>query len=312
MIPLLYGCTAQEEPKDPEIITSDPEPVAEVGDVSTWTFDEGAGESPPLSLDEIEGAVEEALLAVLSYDARPVVDAYEQTLASQSSESCPMLTTDGYGNAYWQGYCEAESATVFGGYLSQYVYAETFDPYSGLYLSGSSLAGNIALSGPMGTLDLEGQATFITGYSEEGLVVVSSALYGGFYADGLSATGWMSDAGPASLAVDLFSYALPAYDGLVVGANGSVVAGDYAVVFLGTQMGNEIIGSLCEIEPGGSVQVRDPYGRWVDVAFQGPQVDISGGDPAQCDGCGDVTLDGEPMGSICPDFTPWYLWELAP
>jgi hypothetical protein len=148
--------------------------------------------------------------------------------------------------------------------------------------------------------------------SDGTLQVVSSALYGGFYGEG-TGSGWLDGmADAASLSISLYGYTIPSVGGILVGAEGSTVVGEHAVIFTGVQMGNEQIGSLCGIEPGGTVQMRDGYGRWVDITFHGPQMEVGGGDPQQCDGCGDVTLEGEPVGQVCPDLTPWYQWELLP
>jgi hypothetical protein len=313
LLPWMVGCAQPpaSPPPEPELVQ---QPVATVQDVSDWRYDEAEQELPPLDLPALEAALEQAALAVLAWDAQPVIAAYSGVLASSGTPACPPLVPDGQGNTYWQGYCEATDGTMFSGYLSDYRYVDTYDPYSDLYLTGSTLSGNVALQGPLGTLDLEGQATFITGLSSDGsLQVVSSALYGGFYGEGPLGSGWLASTADArSLSISLFGYALPSLGGIVVGAEGSAVVGEHAVIFHAVQMGNEQIGSLCAIEPGGAVEMRDRYGRWVDILFHGPQVDLGGGDPLQCDGCGDVTWEGEPVGQVCPDLTPWYQWELLP
>jgi hypothetical protein len=313
LLPWMVGCAQPpaSPPLEPELVQ---QPVATVQDVSDWVYDEGQQELPPLDLPALEAALEEAALAVLVWDAQPVIEAYSGVLVSSGSLACPPLVEDGYGNTYWQGYCESDDGTTFGGYLSDYGYDSTYDPYSDMFLTGRSLAGNVALQGPLGLLDLEGQASFIEGVSSDGsLLVVSSTLYGGFYGEGPAGAGWLGSLqDAASLSVSLFGYTLPAVGGILVGAEGSVVVGEHAVIFHGMQMGNAQIGSLCATEPGGTAEMRDAYGRWVDIVFHGPQAEIDGGDPQQCDGCGDVTWEGEPVGQVCPDLTPWYQWELLP
>jgi hypothetical protein len=307
ILTLLFACEPDSPPPH-QAGPAEPDPI----DPSPWTFASGDDELPALDLDAVERAIDAAVPAILAYDAEGVVGAYD-TMLTSSTPDCPTVTTDEYGNQFWIDGCAAPDGTYYGGFLYEYVYQAYYDPYSGLVLDGSSLSGNVWLDGVPGTMDLEGTALWVTGQSTDGsLRVVESALSGGFYYD--RADGWLGES--SAVTTSLIAYTLPAFGGIAVVADGAApvqVDGDrYDVVFHAAGMANQMAGSLCEDEPGGSVDVRDPYGRWVTVAFQGPNIGYDGGDPDHCDGCGDATSDGTSIGTVCPDFTPWFDWEKLP
>jgi len=53
-------------------------------------------------------------------------------------------------------------------------------------------------------------------------------------------------------------------------------------------------------EPTGAVALRSRDREWFEVAFAAP---------ASCDGCGEATWLGIPVGTVCADFSPWTRWE---
>lgn len=307
-VALLAGCG--EPPTEPEDVA---EPGTVPEDVSPWDYTAEGTELPDVDPDGLSRALDQAIAEVLVEDARPVVAGYLDRYATSATAACPPITDDGLGNRYWATGCAAPDGTYFGGYLSHYTFDGTFDAESGLYLTGTQLGGNITIDGPGGILDLEGSATFVTGISGDRTTeLVVSSLIGGFYAP--SPGSWLGEA--RSVTNTLTGYTIPSIGGVVVVVDGSVVVlvdGEpYSVVFHGAQVANAAIGSDCDREPGGTVDIRDPYGRWVEVVFHGPTVEVTGGDPARCDGCGDATLDGAPIDPVCADFEPWFRWELLP
>ena len=62
-------------------------------------------------------------------------------------------------------------------------------------------------------------------------------------------------------------------------------------------MGEE---STCHIEPAGSIVLRDEAGRRYEILFDAPYHGEE--DTGDCNGCGQATLDGQDLGSVCVDF----------
>lgn len=306
LLPLI-GCGP--DPAPPEPVEPDEPPI----DPAPWTFVSTGDEAPGFEPETLGRVVEAAAAQVLTYDAEPVIDAYTALFEGSSDATCPTVTLDPSGNRYWVDGCTADDGTFFGGYLSDVRFTDTVDAEAGLVYNGTQLAGNVALIGPEGAFDLEGSALWIDGVSLDGAVeLVVSALVGGFYLQGDPS--WLGE--PASVNVTLTGYSVPAYGGVATQADGSVpvvVDGDrYDVWFHAVSVGDAGVGSLCEEEPGGMLEIRDPWGRWVEVTFHGPVIGVDGGDPSRCDGCGDALFDGQEIGSVCAGFDPWFQWEKLP
>jgi hypothetical protein len=64
----------------------------------------------------------------------------------------------------------------------------------------------------------------------------------------------------------------------------------------------------CNLEPSGSISIRDDAGYWYDVFFD---VDNETGAAPEglCDGCGDVWYRGVRVTQACADFSPWFAWK---
>lgn len=309
VLPLLACADPADPPRsDPPDDTIEPSP---------WVYDDDGDDEPPVDLDVLGRALDRAIVEVLSLSAEPVVGDYLALHAASAEPTCPPEVLDAYGNTYWQAYCTASDGTYWYGYLGTYNYADYYDPYNGVYLDGAELAGNIAVDRADGTYDLEGYAAYLAGESPDGMVrLVQSVLLGGFSHESPSATGWLREAGTGeAVTATLVGYSLPTYQGYAVIVDAALtveVDGEpYAVVLDYLQLGNEMLGSLCADEPGGSVQIRDPHGRWFDATFSGPDLSYGTtlGDPAQCEGCAEAWLDGEKVGDLCASFDPWYQWE---
>jgi hypothetical protein len=303
LLAALAGCAAPPPAAAPTVIETLTVPDTPlVTAPSPWTYPGGDAEPGPVDTDALAAAIEAAVVDVLAFPADPLVDAYLDRYARSATAPCPAAVDDGAGNVYWANGCAAADGTWFGGYLTWY-----------------SLGGNIALIDPDGgTLDLEGTAARLTGLSLDGTTrYVQSALVGGFALDAADAEGWLT-AGMQSLELIVTRIEVPALTGVVTVVEGAVVPrlGDdvYSVRFTGATVASAILGSACEGEPGGGVVVRDPAGRWVEVTFHGPILDVTEGDAARCDGCGDAVLlsDGTPLGEVCADFSPWLTPEPTP
>ena len=69
------------------------------------------------------------------------------------------------------------------------------------------------------------------------------------------------------------------------------------------------LGSECDLEPYGTISVRDNDGNWVDVVFDGPAYWGAWAFQPHCDGCGMAYFRGEEVGPTCIDFSSWLEWE---
>jgi hypothetical protein len=167
------------------------------------------------------------------------------------------------------------------------------------------------------TLEVGGGAVVqkVTGeYDGLHLVTYYSDLAGTFGWDGSEAAGtWLdTDIDPD---LSLFAYAAPDYDASYVelsGGFGGLLDG-WAVAFDTNQVGSVLLGLPCEIELSGTLGVRAPDGTWMDVQFDGPNPDaLDDFDAAECDGCGEVWFQGEPMGEVCVDVSTLLESAVAP
>jgi len=277
-----------------------------------WTFDAPA-EPGEVDLDALGIALERAAREVLDYDARDVVDPYLAHLAASADPGCPDVTVDPDGNRYWLSGCQSKDGTSWAGFLFHSPVIEVND--GAFVFSGDTLNGNARVAEPQGrALDIQGAAGFLTGTSVDGATdVVVSTVRGGFALDD-AATGWLAD-GPQSVDIELVGLSFVAVPGALVQATGSVVTdtpdGTWAVTFDANAVATGPL-SDCEEEPGGTVVARDPAGRWIEIDFDGPVVDVTAGDADACDGCGRATLDGAELGAVCADFTAWTTWEVLP
>ncbi|MSQ00766.1 MAG: hypothetical protein EXR71_02610 [Myxococcales bacterium] len=72
-----------------------------------------------------------------------------------------------------------------------------------------------------------------------------------------------------------------------VRGDGGFAVGEAALVMVGFELGG-----ACGEHPTGTLGIRDPGGRWVDLSFDG----------STCDGCGRMVFDGRvELGTVCID-----------
>lgn len=86
------------------------------------------------------------------------------------------------------------------------------------------------------------------------------------------------------------------------------LAGGFDAVDVAVAIAGPGTQAACADEPVGRVSLRLASGEWVDVEFA--SVDPDDEDAAlDCDGCGEATVRGLPVGTVCTDFSP--LWSEA-
>lgn len=293
---LMLACTT-EEPVESEPLPSEYE--WEAPEDTSVEFDPAV----------VETGLQEAIDVALRFGADPILDGYFAMIEHADVE-CPTWYEQD-GNVFWNDYCTSEDGTRFDGYGFYYLYDQVALDTSATLYDGHYLYGVATVESRDGTrLHMGGGLQTFEGYDPDnnGHVYLSQ-IQGGFsFTD---AEGWLED----GLKPDIYLYAVdyPDYDGrgaFVEGAVGGLTGTASAVFFDNNLLFSAELGSVCEREPTGSIQVRDGDGTWWLVVFDTPEKgDMAG---SLCDGCGTVSLNGEEVGQACADFSPWLSWEGRP
>ena len=268
------------------------------------------------NLDGLAEAIARSAGVAYSFHADPVVDAYT-LLMSSGDEYCPQLY-EKEGGAVWYSGCSSTSGTSYSGFGYSYEYVDMVD--GGTTYNGAQIYGQMTLTDASGQIFRgDGVAMSLLGHTAEGNgTVFYSGITGAFQWTAAPQSTWLHDGDSAGITIFAMDY--PDYDVRFVQFAGSVQVeeerGIFAVAFdseVGTLIQSEGLGSECTDEPGGVISVRDPDAIWYDVVFDGATSDgISTGDASRCDGCGDAIVEGEVIGSVCPDFSTWLDWESSP
>ena len=267
------------------------------------------------SLDGLAEAIARSAQVAYAFNAGPVVDAYELLLSS-GDEYCPQLY-EKEGGAVWYSGCSSTTGISYSGYGYQYDYVDMES--GGTVYNGAQIYGQMTLTDASGQVFRgDGGAMSLVGYAAEGGGnVFYSGITGAFQWTAAPASSWLHDGDSAGITVFAMDY--PKYGVRFLQLAGSVQVdeerGIFSVAFDpdGTLFQSDGLGAQCVAEPGGVISVRDPDAIWYEVAFDGPTSDgKSLGDASRCDGCGDVIVEGEVIGSVCPDFSTWMSWESSP
>jgi hypothetical protein len=250
------------------------------------------------------------------FHADPVVDAYDLLLSS-GDDYCPQLYKKDGGSVWYSG-CSSSSDTSYSGFGYELVFDDMDS--GGIVYNGAQIYGQMTLTDASGQVFRgDGTAMSLLGYAADGGGnVFYSSVTGAFTWTAAPETSWLHEGDSAGITVYAMDY--PLYDVRLVQLQGSVQVEEqnghlFAVAFdaNSTLLESEGLGAACAAEPGGTISVRDSNAIWYDVAFDGPTSDGTFlGDASRCDGCGDVTVEGEVLGSVCPDFSDWLSWESSP
>lgn len=267
--------------------------------------------TPDPSADGLDVVLEQAGEVALSYSAEPAVAGYVALMDSGADKSCPTLY-DKQGASLWYESCSGKNGS-FGGYAYAYFYEDESD---GNYLwTGAAVNGVMSIVDDQGNTFLgEGTAQFLSGVTKDGQGFAwQSYAQGAFTWTDADPDSWVFAGDSAS--VGWYALHYPKYDAKALlfygGVTIEVDEAIYAVAFDENLMADELIGSACPEEPGGTISVRDANGLWYDVVFDGPKGEDPG-DASRCDGCGDVFFRDELIGTTCPDLTSWLSWEDQP
>ncbi len=277
-----------------------------------------------LSLEEIEMAVEDAILLVRWIDPAKLHDAYDNS-ESYGDESCPSYDEEYFeerGQYHWRDACTVGAGGSFSGYAYSYYYGDyitdngAYDYDGHAYLRGSARV----IDGRGNTLIAAGSSSYWerTHY-QHGDRTFSLSMSGNFRSDDPAHYGtWLAEDLNVSLSYSGTQYAHRADrigGGFYASWNASVsgIVGEINSVQLNDIfMYSEDEGSMCELEPSGSISIRDSEGNWYQTEFDGPKYQGAAAFPPDCDSCGRVFWRGELLGEICPDFGLLVDWEERP
>jgi len=309
---LLLAC-ASDLPPPP---TGSADPAAVQDDLPGAYVHQGDEPQPVLTMADIGDGIEHALDEMLVLDQRDLHDVYNDLRNTSQDADCPAYL-DYDTSEYWYDTCTTADGAYFAGYSSTYRYQDYTDPDNNYYYDELAyLSADFVIESPGGE-SLEG-----TGYSHtyEGQYPDSenrfnyARAWGRFHWEGPGSDGtWLSSGRSFDFALSAYSY--PTYPGVYVNHYGGVSGMDgpvNAYVADGFMLYSETLGSLCEIEPSGTISVRDEDGNWYDVEFHGPSYWGGWAFEPECDGCGDVWFRGTYLGQACSDFSALVDWHGRP
>ena len=294
----LLACTANDAVDTADLVTS------------PYIYDEDEPAAPELSVEDVAGAVTELIGVLLNLNAGPILTAYEASMSGQQQDCPDYYEQD--GSVYWYDYCYAADGSSFSGYGFLYDYVD--HEQDGYIYNGQQVYTVSEI------VDSEG-ATFTGGGGAQNLrldyvgtenvmhTTWSSVINGSFAYDGPgTADSWMGE----GLAPDGVVYVTEIPEEAGLGVWGRLIVADGGVGGL-TGTANTVVvdtfhvwpavfGNSCEIEPHGTVSVRDTEGLWYDLVFDGVEAwSEEVVDEADCDGCGTVYFHGDVLGEACVD-----------
>ncbi len=308
---LIAACAVENDVSE---IAPDPTVQEDTETQGAYVYEDD-GVAVEVDLDQVVLALEDAADQVLLVDPNLWIDAYQEAMAWEDYY-CPYHYEDYlelYGYDYWYGGCQTEDGGSYDGYAYGYQYTEPVESGQYTYWTYGWLSGELGIEHPDGAgLDLAGYFyandyqvgpnRYYYNQIDGSIRWLGEGFEGTWIAAGLSANlivsgGYNEDTGTY---LNL-SGGLSGYDGEST-----------AVWFDGVLMAQESRGNDCEIEPSGTISVRQDNGTWVDVLFDGAP--YLGGEvfPAACDGCGEAWVDGAARGTVCPDLSVLTSWTKRP
>jgi len=283
--------------------------------------------SPLLSVDQVAVGVTEGLDWLFSFDPDLAHESYSEVLGygygdggygvDQGEYDCPYYY-EGYDYDYWRDTCEREDGTTFSGFGQSWSYEE-YEENGYLYTNNDYFNGDARIVTPEGNIWIGAgyNYTYRREHLEYGYKYIYRNVWGEFKWEGATGAGsWMQEAVTVDFYVSVNNY--PTTDEpsrIYTNMNGGVsgLPGDInTITLVDVMIYDDTLGSVCDLEPYGTISVRDDDGGWYDVVFDGPPYWGGWSYESACDGCGEAFYRGESIGSVCVDFTQWIDWEGMP
>ncbi len=298
----LGGCGASSGPKSPEpateagLNTGAPEEA-----VVPSAYDpvlEDQDEAAPLGVVELAEGLE-ALIADLHHlDPLLHHDAYTEVFWGLADEAagCPEVGVHN-GQDYWRAECTTPAGARFNGF--------NLNTRSGGWTEGPLrvrsydwVTGHSFIVDPAGQyFQSFGDVELRVSDHVEGFVQIDGFVFGDFVWEDPAAAGTYLQRPASHEIYFLFEARARSRTALLWGGvtqlEGPVLAARFDPIRLSDLTGD------CPLEPmGGAVDLRDRAGRWYRVAWS----------DGLCDGCGEASLEGAPIGAVCADWTPFTAW----
>jgi len=295
---------------------------------STSTDEEYVHDAPEpqveFDLEQIKWAMEESIRIVRWVDPAKVHNSYE-AVEADGNDDCPNYDEEYFEDNevyHWRDSCAVSSGGSFSGYAYSYDYGDHWNENETIHYDGRAY-----FRGSARVIDGRGN-TFVgagnSSYWERSSVWTDDMTFyqnmsGNFRFDSPNYYGtWLGE----DLNVSIYHYSDKYVDdgdhyggaySVYWNASVSGLTGELSAVRLNNiYMYSENLGSMCGIEPSGSIAVRDYAGNWYEAEFDGPKYYGAGTFPPDCDSCGRVYWRGELLGTVCPDFGLLVDWEERP
>lgn len=296
----LAGCVGAEPALDP----------------SPWDPDLPEGATERLDTGTLAAEAESILAQLLGLHNVPVLELYWLEMGYRDP-TCPASQTSDNGDGTYTDSWEDACWTADGAWFDGQVYGRRAEDLrtGGYVYDGSDFKGWASITSPAGeTLVVGGYTTVYRGEAEDGSGDLHTYSHGRtdiLWSGSGYADAWFSRGLHPGLDLDAW------WEGgaprVAIGGQASGFEGEIGSVELETLSAMAPgIGSACPEELGGELSLRDRAGTWYDVRFDGPTEPDGEVGPGACDGCGAVSVEGEPLGELCLSPEVLLNWEQSP
>lgn len=281
------GCTVEEYRRDIQV-----ESTFEVEDTA-YMVDIESIQAPDLS--EIEAVLQQGILSIREVRASQVLDLYDEYIA-QGDADCPRWYFNDNGH-YWADTCVSDVGIHFQGFGTSIPWDNQIDDYGNTW-SGRQIHCEGKLKGSTDELICQGGLNQLRGVDANGAPI--------FY----------SYTSPYEILDPNQEFVFPTMEMWAVNHP------DYKAIFYDAiqktetgivQFDRQTLNNVgCILEPNGAQNIQVlPIEEWVFIQWQGDIVEDGSGETI-CDGCGDAYFEGQYIGQVCADFSPWLSWTTSP
>ncbi len=264
---------------------------------------DSAAPAPPLSAETVQAGLVDSLAVLTGSAPLRMHDTYYGSVLRGGDPSCPWRSNAYAGQDYWEDDCDAgDGSRWFGWALSSRARDVRVFSEQRIYRDVGWYYGNARVLTPAGwVFEGWGSAELRSWEAEDGQSSGFYAAMAGTFTWTGENPGWLGDLHNHGWALDGYLDAA----GRVLTAQGglSMLNGEIdAFAFDGLRFDEPATG--CLAEPAGTVRLHHgDLQRWYGVHFD-PTV--------SCDGCGEITLQGEVIGQACMDWSFFVDWAVQP
>ncbi len=263
-----------------------------------WTYDARQQGGSPIEISALDAGFS-ALVEGLSRIDPMVAHAGHGWAMGYRDSSCPLMDEHN-GQELWWGDCRTESGSLFQGF-SLYTQVRGMPASQGYVDHYYWNHSHMMVQPDDGDTYLALGDNEVTGTRyDNGDRLQTVTLLGDYrWTHRAADDTWMQD--DLSLTLDLRAEQARGLHSLRMTGGASRLPG----LFVATELNGLFLNedpSGCALEPEGSLEVWEAQAGWYSVEFDAGQ----GG---ACDGCGTVSWEGDVLGEVCADFSPWLVWS---